>query len=287
MWRRTVGVTGKACTWPGAGPCKTSRACVTVPSCSVRHAIQRSREASSIAQPRSWAVSEPVSPAVINGRWRSARTSTPPGCSSRTPWAVRRSSCVPTPAGAVAAKVPSRAITPTTRSRSRSSGSAGPAIAFITNGRSVPPRRTITASFPPSLFEQVEQARGLVSRSAWLQRAAEEFLVGRGALGSRVPTARIEPTFKQPAIPRATPEDGFPPPTDEHQTTVDDMLASCPQCAGELESSMTSGTATIRYAAWIAAGSGSRPMTERDLTDEQFVDLAVALVERLRVRASP
>jgi hypothetical protein len=40
----------------------------------------------------------------------------------------------------------------------------------------MPPRRTVTASFPPALYDRIESARGRVSRSAWLQDAAERAL---------------------------------------------------------------------------------------------------------------
>jgi hypothetical protein len=103
----------------------------------------------------------------------------------------------------------------------------------------VPPRRTITASFPPLLFEQVEQARGLVSRSAWLQRAAEDFLVGRGALEREpgLPTDAPSLEGRSDRAGTATPVSARAPVAQriEGQTTVDEMLASCPQCAGELQ----------------------------------------------------
>jgi hypothetical protein len=114
----------------------------------------------------------------------------------------------------------------------------------------VPPRRTITASFPPSLFERVEQARGLVSRSAWLQRAAEDFLIGRGALERETnmpassgggPSEEVIPGESghgvgvgRPVEPASSSVRASVAQRIEGQTTVDEMLASCPQCAGEL-----------------------------------------------------
>jgi hypothetical protein len=50
------------------------------------------------------------------------------------------------------------------------------------------------------------------------------------ALQSRAATTQIEPVLKQEAISRAPVAQRI-----EGQTTVDEMLASCPQCAGELQ----------------------------------------------------
>jgi hypothetical protein len=100
----------------------------------------------------------------------------------------------------------------------------------------MPPRKTITASFPPGLYDRVEQARGLISRSAWLQRAAEEYLVGRGALeqatgetvsaGTTAAAGTSSPARASEMAPlRASPET---------QTDIYEMLAACPECAGKL-----------------------------------------------------
>jgi hypothetical protein len=126
----------------------------------------------------------------------------------------------------------------------------------------MPPRKTITASFPPGLYDRVEQARGLISRSAWLQRAAEEYLVGRGALeqatgetvsagttaaaGTSSPArasemalgeAASEPCGENPRLGTGVPSRASEPPlraSPETQTDIYEMLAACQECAGKL-----------------------------------------------------
>jgi hypothetical protein len=72
------------------------------------------------------------------------------------------------------------------------------------------------------------------------------------ALQSRAATTQIEPVLKQEAISRAPVAQRI-----EGQMTVDEMLASCPQCAGELQTvDVTRGGSTIREGAEACVDCG-------------------------------
>jgi hypothetical protein len=141
----------------------------------------------------------------------------------------------------------------------------------------MPPRKTVTMSLPASLLESIERARGDVPRSVFIRRALESVLntsassgggpssdvipgeSGRGGGVGRRETRerdassvdRVDPPSApsrasvEEAEDRAGATDGVsrspsgPARTIEGQTTVDEMLAYCPNCAGEMQAFVT------------------------------------------------